>query len=115
MLFSIRYLYHSKLLAASDFARRTEIWYRSINSADRTVRTHNFSLRYPLPYRDVFTEYAKTYGLDVSWVLGLVRQESRFVTDARSSAGAEGLMQVMPRTARFVARKIGLRNYKGVT
>src|SRR5207237_689714 len=83
----------------------------------RTVRSHNFALRYPLPYREIFTEYAKTYDLDEAWILGLVRQESRFITDARSSAGAAGLMQVMPRTARFVAQKIGLRNYlrKGVT
>ena len=116
-LFSVRYFDDAKLLAAAELARRAEIWDRAIMSADRTVRTHNFSLRYPLPFRDVFTEYAKTYGLDVSWVLGLVRQESRFVSDARSSAGAEGLTQVMPRTARFVAQKIGLRNYqhKGVT
>ena len=112
-LFSVRYFDDAKLLGAAELARRAEIWDRSIMSADRTVRTHNFALRYPLPYRDVFTEYAKTYGLDVAWVLGLVRQESRFVSDARSNAGAEGLMQVMPRTARFVARKIGLRNYKG--
>ena len=116
-LFSIRYFDDAKLLAAAEFARRSEIWDRSIQAADRTVRLHNFALRYPLPYRDVFTEYAKTYGLDVAWVLGLVRQESRFITDARSAAGAAGLMQVMPRTARFVAQKIGLRNYmrKGVT
>jgi len=65
-----------------------------------------------LPYRDVFTGYAKTYGLDEAWVLGLVRQESRFVTEARSSAGAAGLMQVMPHTARFVAAKIGMRGYR---
>jgi soluble lytic murein transglycosylase len=116
-LFSVRYFDDAKLLAAAELARRAEIWDRAIMSADRTVRMHNFSLRYPLPFRDVFTEYAKTYGLDVAWVLGLARQESRFISDARSPAGAEGLMQVMPRTARFVARKIGLRNYlhKGVT
>jgi len=116
-LFSVRYLDDAKLLAAAEFARRAEIWDRSIQAADRTVRMHNFALRYPQPFRDVFTEYAKNYGLDVAWVLGLVRQESRFITDARSSAGAAGLMQVMPRTARFVARKIGLRNYqrKGVS
>ena len=116
-LFTVRYFDDAKLLGAAELARRAEIWDRSIMSADRTVRTHNFALRYPLPYRDVFTEYAKTYGLDVAWVLGLVRQESRFVSDARSNAGAEGLMQVMPRTARFVAQKIGLRNYqrKGVS
>ncbi len=116
-LFSIRYFDDAKLLAASEFARRAGIWDRSIQAADRTVRTHNFALRYPLPFREVFTEYAKTYDLDEAWILGLVRQESRFISDARSSAGAAGLMQVMPRTARFVAQKIGLRNYlrKGVT
>jgi soluble lytic murein transglycosylase len=108
-LFSVRYLDDARSLAAAEFARRAGIWDRSIQAADRTVSLHNFALRYPLPYREVFSEYAKTYGLDEAWVLGLVRQESRFITDARSSAGAAGLMQVMPRTARFVAQKIGLR------
>jgi soluble lytic murein transglycosylase len=45
-------------------------------------------------------------------VLGLVRQESRFVSEARSSAGAAGLMQVMPRTAKYVASRMGMRNYR---
>jgi soluble lytic murein transglycosylase len=60
----------------------------------------------------VFREYAATHGVDEAWVLGLVRQESRFNTDARSSAGAAGLMQVMPGTARYVASRLGLRNYR---
>jgi soluble lytic murein transglycosylase len=42
-------------------------------------------------------------------VYGLIRQESRFVTDARSSVGASGLMQVMPATAQWTAKKLGLR------
>jgi soluble lytic murein transglycosylase len=108
-LFSVRYLDDARSLAAAEFARRAGIWDRSIQAADRTVSQHNFALRYPLPYREVFSEYARTYGLDEAWVLGLVRQESRFISDARSSAGAAGLMQVMPRTARFVAQKIGMR------
>jgi soluble lytic murein transglycosylase len=112
-LFSVRYFDDAQLLAAAEFARRQEIWDRSISAADRTVRQHNFSLRYPVPYRELFSEYAKTYGLDEAWVLGIVRQESRFITDARSSAGAAGLMQVMPRTARFVAQRIGMRRYDG--
>jgi soluble lytic murein transglycosylase len=116
-LFSVRYFDDGKLLAASEFARRERIWDRSIQAADRTVRAHNFALRYPMPFREVFTEYAKAYELDESWILGIVRQESRFITDARSAAGAAGLMQVMPRTARFVAHRMGVRNYrnKGVT
>ena len=111
--FATRNFDDAELLAASEFARRAQVYDRSIQAADRTVRQHNFSLRYPAPFKEVFAEYAKTYGLDEAWVLGLVRQESRFVTEARSEAGAAGLMQVMPRTARYVARKIGMRDYRG--
>jgi soluble lytic murein transglycosylase len=111
-LFAIRHFDDRQLLAASELARRSEIHDRAIHTADRTVRTHNFSLRYPVPYHDVFREYAKSHDLDEAWVLGLVRQESRFITDARSGAGAAGLMQVMPRTAKFVAKKIGLRKFR---
>ena len=111
--FATRRFDDARLLAASEFARRAQVYDRSIQAADRTVRQHNFALRYPVPFKEIFAEYAKTYGLDEAWVLGLVRQESRFITEARSEAGAAGLMQVMPSTARYVARKIGLRGYRG--
>ena len=111
-LFTIRHFDDRQLLAAAELARRVGIHDRAIHTADRTVRSHNFALRYPVPYHDVFREYAKSNNLDEAWVLGLVRQESRFVTDARSGVGAAGLMQVMPRTAKFVARKIGLKRFR---
>ncbi len=111
-LFSIRSLDDTRLLAAAELARRAGVYDRAISTAERTERLHNFALRYPVPFRDVFGEYARTQGLDEAWVMGLVRQESRFIAEARSSQGAAGLMQVMPRTARFVAAKIGLRNYR---
>jgi soluble lytic murein transglycosylase len=111
-LFAIRSFDDARLLAAAELARRNGIYDRAIHTADRTSRLHNFTLRYPMPYQEVFREYAATHGVDEAWVLGLVRQESRFNTDARSSAGAAGLMQVMPGTARYVASRIGLRNYR---
>jgi soluble lytic murein transglycosylase len=111
-LFTLRAFDDTRLIAAAELARRAEVYDRAIQAADRTERLHNFGLRYPVPYREVFQEYAKAQGLDEAWVFGLVRQESRFVTDARSSAGAAGLMQVMPRTAKFVASKIGMRNFR---
>ena len=111
-LFSIRHFEDKDLLAAAELARREGIYDRAIHTADRTVRSHNFTLRYPVPFHDVFREYAKQANLDEAWVLGLVRQESRFVTDARSGVGAAGLMQVMPRTAKFVAQKIGLKKFR---
>jgi soluble lytic murein transglycosylase len=99
------------LLAAADLARRYEIWDRAINTANRTVGTHDFSMRFLAPYHDIFAEQARAQGLEDNWVLGLVRQESRFISDARSSAGASGLMQLMPRTARWIARQIGMRDF----
>jgi soluble lytic murein transglycosylase len=111
-LFAIRSFDDKQLLAASELARRAAVYDRAIHTADRTSRVHNYALRYPVPYHDVFREYAATHGVDEAWVLGLVRQESRFNTDARSSAGAAGLMQVMPGTARYVASRLGLRNYR---
>jgi soluble lytic murein transglycosylase len=110
--FAIRFYDDPRLIAAAELARRAEVYDRAIHTADRTVHLHNFALRYPVPYRDLFGEYAKSRGLDEAWVLGLVRQESRFVSEARSSAGAAGLMQVMPRTARYVASRTGMRNYR---
>jgi soluble lytic murein transglycosylase len=50
--------------------------------------------------------------LDPAYVYGLIRQESRFITDARSHVGASGLMQVMPATAKWTAKKIGLSGFQ---
>ena len=110
--FATRHYDDPRLIAAAEIARRAEVYDRAIHTADRTVNLHNFALRYPVPYRDLFGEYSKSRGLDEAWLFGLVRQESRFVTEARSSAGAAGLMQVMPRTARYVASRTGMRNYR---
>jgi len=107
----VRAMNDSELLAAAELARRYEIWDRAISTANRTVGTHDFSVRFLAPYRDVFAEQARVQGLEENWVLGLVRQESRFISDARSASGASGLMQLMPRTARWMARQIGMRNY----
>src|SRR6185503_5542297 len=57
---------------------------------------------------DIVTARSQEIGLDPAYVYGLIRQESRFISDARSSVGASGLMQLMPNTARWVARKLAL-------
>jgi soluble lytic murein transglycosylase len=69
-------------------------------------------MRYLAPYRDVVKGYASELQLDEAWVYGLIRQESRFIADVKSSAGATGLMQLMPATARWVAKKAGLKGYR---
>ncbi len=105
---NIRRLDDRQLLAAAEMARRVGWFDRTIDTAERTKQAHNFRLRFPLPYREVFSVYSERQGIDEAWVYGLVRQESRFAPQIRSSAGAMGLMQLMPATASQVARRAGL-------
>jgi soluble lytic murein transglycosylase len=62
---------------------------------------------YPFPFRASIQQYARERGIDASLVAGLIRQESMFNPTARSSAGAIGLMQIMPPTGRSLARQEG--------
>ena len=96
------------LIAAAEVARLRGWYERAIDTADRTQTMHDFALRFPTPYREVVHAYSQQLDLDEAWVYGLVRQESRFSADARSSAGAMGLMQLMPTTARAVAKRFGI-------
>ena len=110
-VFTIRGMEDTQLLAAAEFARREGIYDRAINTADRTAHHHNYKVRFLAPFKDVFNEYARSSGLEEAWVLGLVRQESRFIVKAKSSVGAQGLMQLMPATARWVAKRNGMLNF----
>jgi len=101
-----------QLLVAAEVAQRNEMYDRSISAADRTVQLHDFNLRYPAPYRDVMQENLHKHGLEEAWVYGLMRQESRFATKARSEVGAAGVMQIMPATARWVAQRMGMKGYR---
>ncbi|MDP2133290.1 MAG: transglycosylase SLT domain-containing protein [Sulfuritalea sp.] len=110
-VWSLRGMDDRSLLAAAEFARRNEAWDRAINTADRTRAQHNYSLRYIAPFSDQVRPKADQLALDNGWVYGLMRQESRFVMNAKSSAGAKGLMQLMPATAKWVAQKIKLSDF----
>lgn len=99
------------LVAAARLALTNEIFDRAINTAERANPNGNFDLRFITPYRQFVEPQVRQQGLDIGWVYGLMRQESRFVVPARSSAGAQGLMQVMPATGKWVAGKIGLSGY----
>ncbi len=100
-----------ELLAAADFACQREVWDRCINTSERTKDVIDTTQRFPTPFRSAVVERATGIGLDPAYVYGLIRQESRFIMDARSHVGASGLMQVMPATARWTARKIGMTNF----
>ena len=100
-----------ELLAAADLACQHEVWDRCINTSERTRTVLDFEQRYPMPLREIVVRRAHEIRLDPAFVYGLIRQESRFIMDARSHVGASGLMQVMPATAKWTAKKIGLTSF----
>ncbi|HRP21665.1 MAG TPA: transglycosylase SLT domain-containing protein [Alicycliphilus sp.] len=100
-----------ELLAAADLACQQQVWDRCINTSERTKTVIDAGQRFPMPFRTAVVERAQGVGLDPAYVYGLIRQESRFIMDARSGVGASGLMQVMPATARWTAKKIGLTGF----
>ncbi len=106
--FTLRGLGDRELLAAAQLACDSEVWDRCINTSDRTRQEVDMAQRFPMPYRQEVVAQAREIGLDPAYIYGLIRQESRFIMDARSHVGASGLMQIMPATARWTAKKIGL-------
>lgn len=100
------------LLAAADLACSKQVWDRCINTSDRTKTQIDFDQRFPMPLKDTVLRKSKEVQLDPAYVYGLIRQESRFIMDAKSVVGASGLMQVMPATAKWTAKKIGLTNFQ---
>ena len=100
-----------ELLAAADYACQNEVWDRCINTSERTKAVMDMDQRFPMPFRDSVVRRAREIGLDPAYVYGLIRQESRFIMDARSGVGASGLMQVMPATAKWTANKIGMTGF----
>ena len=107
----LRGLSEREHLAAAEFARQNNILDRMVNTSDRTRLQVDYTQRFPAPHNDIMHPTTQTLGLDKAWVYGLIRQESRFIMDAQSHVGASGLMQVMPSTGRWVAKKIGLTDF----
>ncbi len=95
------------LLAAAKRAHDMGWYDRAIYAADRTSTRHNDTYRFATPHRSNVTSHSYNAGIDPAWAYGLMRQESRFVTTARSHVGAGGLMQIMPNTAKLIARQMG--------
>ena len=79
---------------------------QAIFTLARTGYWDDLALRFPVRYRDLVAEQAWQTGLAEDWIFAVLRQESVFAPDVRSGAGALGLMQLMPATARHVAQEL---------
>ncbi|WP_444998400.1 transglycosylase SLT domain-containing protein [Aliikangiella sp. IMCC44359] len=81
--------------------------HQAILAFARSKQINDIEKRFPLKYFKVYKEQAQQHAIPVSWAYAITRQESAFKADAISSAGARGLMQLKPSTARYVAKKMG--------
>jgi len=88
-------------------------WYdRAVMTLKNSDDLRFYSLRFPLNYQSTISAQAQTNNLDPAFVAAVIRAESIFNPQARSSANARGLMQILPGTGAQVARKIGLEAYR---
>ena len=81
---------------------------RAIFTAGRSGHLDDIELRFPVLHTREVMSAAQTLRLDPAWVMGVMRQESAFIADVRSGAGALGLMQLMPGTGADMARLLKL-------
>jgi len=106
---ALRYLDQDQIKQAATLASKWQWHDSAIRTVAKTPHRNDFSLRFPMPYKRQVLESAQARELDPSLIYGVMRRESLFDPLARSSVGALGLMQLMPSTARLVARSLGMK------
>lgn len=107
--FAIQQMDKKQLLTAAQLVNKWGWHDRSIITLALAKHWDDLELRFPLAHKTYIEKQAKHEKINPAWAFAVIRQESAFATDARSSAGALGLMQLMPRTARQVARSLRLK------
>jgi len=82
-------------------------WHWAAINATRRSKTllNDLAMLFPTPYKYIVNQKAYKYQIPNSWIFAIMRQESLFVVQAKSTSGAMGLMQVLPSTAQYVAKK----------
>lgn len=103
--FWLRNLTQNETLAAVKLAHNKGWHSQGIASLGRLGILDDMDIRFPIPHPTVFNKFAKQYKVDVAWAYAIARKESIFMSDARSSVGALGLMQLMPSTAKSLSHK----------
>lgn len=106
-----------ELQAVAVLANQWQQHTQAIRSLAKAKTWDALSLRFPTPYKEPVMQNAKKNDIDAAWIYGIMRRESGFSEDIRSSVGATGLMQLMPKTAKYMSKKLGSKNlsYKHLT
>ncbi|WP_237064757.1 transglycosylase SLT domain-containing protein [Microbulbifer guangxiensis] len=111
--YATRTMNHQELLTAGKVASAWGWYHKSIRSVLAADYLDDLELRFPLAFADIVTDVSQRMGgqsaLDPYLIYAVARQESHFSHDAKSGAGALGLMQLLPSTARATARRAGVK------
>jgi soluble lytic murein transglycosylase len=92
-------------LAASRIAYEAKWFDRAIFTLSKVGYLNDVDLRFPLAFKDEILDSSSNYKINPAWTFAIARRESSFMADANSPAGAKGLMQVMPATAKQLHKR----------
>jgi len=106
--FMVSMLSPEQLHAASHVVQSWGWYFQGIRGAIASDQWDDLALRFPAPFKNLFDQASREFEIEPSWALAVTRQESAFLDVARSGAGARGLMQLMPETARETARRANI-------
>lgn len=101
----VKPLSEQQRIGASHIAHQWGWHNRTIITLTMTKERDDLDLRFPTPYQPEFINQSKLNDMTLSWPIAIARQESAFLPRATSSAGAKGLMQLLPSTAKIQAKK----------
>lgn len=113
---AMRGLQGADFIALAQYAKEKLIVHRMINTSLRSNRGApnlpvDIKQRYPKPHYKLIERVSDAQSIPCAWVYGLIRQESRFIPTVSSSVGAQGLMQLMPSTAHWIAKRLGISRF----
>lgn len=100
----------NELQAVAVLAGQWEQHAQAIRSLAKAKDWNALHLRFPTPYKRPVMQNAEKNKIDPAWIYGIMRRESAFSEDIKSPVGATGLMQIMPKTAKYISRKISRKN-----
>ncbi len=108
---SLESLSKPQLEAAAQLAKKWQWYDLAIMGAAKAKNHNDVKLRFPMAYRPIVLSAARKVHLNSAWIWAIMRQESAFMWNAKSSAGALGLMQIMPATGKYLAKNLKLSTF----
>lgn len=103
--FTLKRIPEEEVLHAAHLASKWDNHLLAIQTMSAAQYYDDLSLRFPIKYEAFIDQAARETGVDKRFIISIIRQESAFTQDIKSSANAQGLMQLLPSTAKEVARR----------